>query len=265
MEPNQAPHELARLRTGSRVLVEVCTASLEDCLTSERGGADRIELNAGLWLGGLTPSLGLLQEVQRAVAIPVMCMIRPRPGGFCYSDHDFRVMQRDLELAIEHGADGVVLGVLTENGRVDLPRCQDLVRRAQGKTCVFHRAFDVTADASEAIEQLIELGFQRVMTSGQEQTAYNGSSRIAELFQQARGRIEILPAGGINGFCARDVIERTGCGQIHVSLRASQSDRSTALRSQVSFGGVLRAPEDRYDATDEAALGNLIRALVDPG
>ncbi len=150
-----------------RVLLEVAVASVEDALAAQAGGADRLELNSALGLGGLTSSLGTLQEVKATLALPVFVMIRPRPGGFAYSDADFRVMQRDSDLALQHGADGLVFGILTPEGQVDAQRCHTLVRQAAGRVAVFHRAFDVTPDPLAALEQLIDLGFQRVMTSGQ--------------------------------------------------------------------------------------------------
>src|SRR5262245_16906163 len=124
-----------------RVLLEVPVASVDDALAAQEGGADRLELNAALALGGLTPSLGTLIEVKAAVTLPVFVMIRPRSGGFAYSDADFKVMARDVDLALAHGADGVVFGVLTPAGTVDRDRCGRLLRQAAGRSAVFHRAF----------------------------------------------------------------------------------------------------------------------------
>jgi copper homeostasis protein len=244
-----------------RVLLEVAVASVEDALAAQEGGADRLELNAALALGGLTPSLGTLIEVKAAVRLPVLVMIRPRAGGFAYSAADFQVMQRDVDLVLQHGADGIVLGILTADGRVDTDRCRQLVRQAAGRAAVFHRAFDVVPDPFAALEQLIDLGFRRVMTSGQEETAYNGARRIAELIGRAAGRIEVLPAGGINRFTVADVLARTGCDQVHASLRSRREDRSVAARPQVCFGGPVRIPEDRYDATSAGAVAELHRCL----
>jgi copper homeostasis protein len=244
-----------------RVLLEVAVASVEDALTAQEGGADRLELNAARAVGGLTPSLGTLIEVKAAVRLPVMVMVRPRPGGFAYSGADFTVMQRDVDLALQHGADGVVFGILTADGGVDGDRCRRLVRQAGSFAAVFHRAFDVTPDPFAALEQLIDLGLRRVMTSGQEETAYNGARRIAELRGRAAGRIEILPAGGINSFTVADVLARTGCDQVHASLRTRREDRSVAARPQVSFGGAIRLPEDRYDAASTEAVAELSRVL----
>src|SRR5262245_2841152 len=171
-----------------RVLLEVPVASVEDALAAQAGGADRLELNAALSLGGLTPSLGTLIEVKAAVALPVLVMIRPRPGGFAYSQSDLQVMQRDADLALQHGADGLVFGILTADGRVDGDRCRWFLRQAGDRAAVFHRAFDVTPDPFEAVEQLIDLGFRRALTSGQEETAYYGAALLAELIRRCAGR-----------------------------------------------------------------------------
>jgi copper homeostasis protein len=246
-----------------RVLLEVPIASVEDALAAREGGADRLEVNAALPLGGLTPSLGTLIEVKAAATRPVFTMIRPRPGGFAYGEADFKVMQRDVDLALQHGIDGVVFGILTADGRVDRDRCRRLLRQAADRPAVFHRAFDVTPDPFEALEALVDLGFRRVMSSGQEENAYNGAQLLGELIRRAAGRIEVLPAGGINRFTVADVVDRTGCDQVHASLRMRREDRSVAGRPQVSLGGTVRLPEDRYGATSAEAVAEL-RGLL-PG
>lgn len=247
-----------------RVLLEVAIASVEDALVAEQSGADRLELNAALGLGGLTPSLGTLIEVRSAVRLPVIVLVRPRAGGFAYSAAEFRTLQRDAELALEHGADGVAVGVLHPDGRLDTERCGALARLAGPRAAVCHRAFDVTPEPFDALERLIDLGFCRVMTSGQEESAYNGAARIAELIQRSAGRIEVLPAGGVNRFTAADVVARTGCDQLHASLRGRRADASVAARPQVSFGGATRPAEDRYDATSAEAVAGM-RGLLDGG
>lgn len=245
-----------------RILLEICTASLDDALEAQAGGADRIELNSSLLQGGLTPSLGTLIEARRRLTIPIMCMVRPRGGGFCYTDNEMAVMERDAELAVAHGADGVVFGVLTGEGEIDLPRNRRLLARLGPAQPVFHRAFDVTPDPFRALEQLIDLGVTRVMTSGQEESVYNGCALIRQLIERAAGRIEILPGGGINRFNLRDVLERTGTDQVHMPLLRSHADRSTAARPHVFFGGALRPAEDRFEITQGEAV-QAIRAQLD--
>ena len=244
-----------------RVLLEVAVASVEDAETAQAGGADRLELNSAFALGGLTPSLGMLVEVRAAVTLPLMVMLRPRRGGFCYSEREYRVLRRDLDLAIKHGADGLVFGALTADGKVDADRCRQLVKACGKREAVFHRAFDVTPEPFAALEQLIELGFRRVMTSGQEENAYYGTARIAELVASAAGRIEVLPAGGINRFNVSDVLARTGCTQIHASLQRSRVDPSTAARPHLHFDRAVQRPPEIFDATNPVAVADM-RALL---
>lgn len=245
-----------------RILLEVCIASVDDAVLAAAAGADRLELNAALPLGGLTPSLGTLIEVKRAVALPVLVMLRPRPGGFCYSDSDFLTLRRDLDLALEHGANAVVFGVLKEDGRVDVERCHHLVSQAGQTPCVFHRAFDVVPEPAAALEQLIDLGFCRVMSSGQEAAALHGSALLRQLIETAGQRIEVLPAGGIRATNVRDVVSRTGCTQVHASLRHRLPDSSTRHRPALRFGGALPETEDEFEQTRPESVREL-RTLLD--
>ena len=247
--------------SGARIKLEICTASAEDCATAEQNGADRVELNCALMLGGLTPSLGSVRESRAAIRIPLIVMVRPRAGGFCYSASEFKVMQRDVEAALAEGADGIAFGILTPQGAVDLERCAQVVKLAAGRQAVFHRAFDVVSDPLAALNQLIGLGVTRVMTSGQETSAYNGAANIAHYLRHTAGRIEVLPAGGVNRFTVADVVSRTGCDQIHASLSTARKDHSVTARPQVSFGGTLKPPEDEFTVTDRAAVATLRQTL----
>lgn len=244
-----------------QILLEVAIGSVEDALAAQAGGANRLELNAALALGGLTPSLGTLIEVKAAVRLPVFVMLRPRPGGFAYSAVEFATMQRDLDLALEHGADGLVFGILTGHGHIDRDRCRLLMRQLASRDAVFHRAFDVTSEPLTALEHLIDLGFRRVMTSGQEVSALDGAGLIAELIRIAAGRIEILPAGGINRLNVADLIAKTGCNQVHASLRTRREDRSVSARPHVVFGSSKRQSEDGYDATSVQAVSEMSEHL----
>lgn len=213
------------------ILLEVCVASADDAIAAAAGGADRIELNAALELDGLTPSIGLLREVRQALSIPIVAMVRPRAGGFCYSAAEFSVMQRDVDLALENGADGVAFGVLTQDREIDLNRCRQLVRQvgsnsdARFQGAAFHRAFDFTLDPKTTLEALVEIGFRRVMTSGGQSTALQGASVIRELITQAANRIEVMPAGGIRGHNVAELIARTGCNQVHASVTEASPQR----------------------------------------
>ena len=226
-----------------RITVEACVERLDDALAAVAAGADRIELNAALELDGLSPSDALLAEVRRAVRVPVIAMARPRAGHFCYSSTEFRSVRHDVERALANGADGVAFGALADDGQLDVGRCREVVRaveavRASAVT-VFHRAFDVVGDPHTALEQLVDLGVRRVMTSGQRPTALDGAALIAALVRRSAGRIEILPAGGVRAANALDLLRRTGCDQLHTSARGPAGRFSDAVLlemvSQLTF------------------------------
>ena len=212
-------------RATGRVLLEVCVETIDDAAAAAEGGADRVELNSALALDGLTPSPGLLIQTCGAVRVPVIAMARPRAGDFCYSGPELKALRTDAEFALSHGAAGFAFGILTENRRVDVRRCRDALRRTGGES-VFHRAFDLVPDPTEALEQLLDLGVRRVMTSGGRRTAEDGASVLANLIKQAAGRIEILPAGGIRPKNVTRIIDRTACDQLHSSLRDKSGQMS---------------------------------------
>jgi copper homeostasis protein len=245
-----------------RVLLEVCVGSVDDALTAVAGGADRLELNSALALGGLTPSAGLFAEVRRRVTVPIIAMVRPRAGGFAYSDADFDVMLRDAEWLLAAGADGLAFGLLTPNGEIDRPRSRRLREACGDRPAVFHRAFDVTPDPFTSLDELIDLGFTRVMTSGQEETAIQGATLIAELIGRADGRIEVLPAGRINPLTVSELLTRTGCRQVHASARSRAADTSVAARPAIRFGPADLPPEGAFERTDPALVTALRAALM---
>lgn len=203
------------------MLLEVCVESVDDAVAAAAGGAGRVELNTALFLDGLTPTPGLLIETRRAVCVPLITMARPRAGDFTYSASEFRVLRRDVEFALKHGADGIAFGILTEDRRVDVRRCRQIVReiRRAGREAVFHRAFDRVTNLPEALEALIDLGVRRVLTSGGKPSALAGAAVIRDLVARGGGRIEVLPGGGIRPGNAARILARTGCDQLHTSLR----------------------------------------------
>lgn len=224
---------------------------MDDCLAAESGGADRIELCAAISVGGLTPSLGTLIEAKKQVRIPLMAMVRPRAGGFCYSDADFAVMRRDAAILLEHGADGIVFGILHSDGSVDAKRCGKMLELAGGRQSVFHRAFDVVPDPLRALEELIDLGFTRVLTSGQQKTAVEGSELIRRLIDRASGRIEVLPGSGVRAHNVERLIHATGCTQAHMTAfttRVNPSayegvDCETVQRMKETLDAIVRTGE----------------------
>ena len=169
------------------------------------------------------------------------------------------VMEHDAKLAVEYGADGLVFGILNQDGTIDMDRCRKIVELAGEKQAVFHRAFDVTPDPLEALDQLVEIGFTRILTSGQQKTVPEGAELIRQLIDHAGKRIEILPGGGIRPHNVRQIIEQTGATQVHLSAFEQRIDTSTQNRPQITFGGALHPPEDRYDIINH----NVIQSISD--
>jgi copper homeostasis protein len=184
-------------------------------------------------------------------------MIRPRAGGFCYTQAEMAVMRQDVKLAVEHGVDGLVFGILTADGSIDVDRCKRIMELAQGRQTVFHRAFDVTPEPLEALDQLIDLGFTRVLTSGQERTVLEGIETIRKLINHAGDRIEILPGGGLRPHNIRAFVEQTKVKQVHLSVFGQRHDTSVRHRPHVTFGGTIRPSEDRYELIDH----NIVRTI----
>jgi copper homeostasis protein len=244
------------------VVLEVIACSVADCLAAAQGGADRIELCTALPLGGLTPSPGLLLAARAAVELPIMAMVRPRAGGFAYSDDEFAVMLRDAAWALAQGADGLVFGCLLPSGEVDINKTRALVAAAGSRQTVFHRAFDVTPDPFAALDALLALGVTRVLSSGQKASAQEGAANLAAYRAYVHGRLEILPGGGITAANARTVLQLTGADQLHASLSGSRRDPSTAANPALRFGAAAIPPEDHVRITDGALVAELRAVLA---
>lgn len=224
--------------------IEVVCASLDDIRTANAANVGRIELVTGIELGGLTPSVGLFQEAKRWTEIPLVVMVRPRPGGFCYSWRDLAAMRVDIDMFRRLGAKGVVFGALTEKGEVNQDACKYLLESAGDMETVFHRAFDVTPDPLKALDQLIELGFTRVLTSGQAKSAEEGAGLISRLIREADGRIEVMPGGGIRGSHAAHLASVTQCTSLHLGPMLDVRDE-TSTRGDVDYG-----PHPSLDANE---------------
>lgn len=251
------------------VLLETIVASLDDARAGAAGGADRFELCSALALGGLTPSIGALAAIKRQVEIPVMCMIRPREGGMAYSEGEFSTMLSDASFALEAGADGLVFGFLLPDGGVDVDRTARMVRLAEEASSperriqtVFHRAFDVAARPDEALEQLVDLGVTRILTSGRASTAEKGMEEIRRLVERSDGRIEILPGGGITAENVGRIVEGAGVNQVHLYATERREDLSTASNPSISFAAHVPVGELEYRAVTEFRVRR-IRALLD--
>lgn len=238
------------------ILLEVCCGSADDVIQARLAGADRVELNSDLFHGGLTPTVGSLRVSKRETGLPILTMIRPREGGFCYTEAEFAVCLEDARILLENGADGLVFGFLREDGTIDVPRTQRLAELAlrAGKEAVFHRAIDLVPDWRAAIDTLAGLHVTRILTSGQEPDVSFGTDTVRQMIEYARGRIQILPGAGVTPRNAARIAAETGCSQIHVAAHQSVYDRSVSNNRSIFFGGCLYPPEDRFYVADRGAL-----------
>lgn len=246
-----------------KLILEVCCGSADDVIEAWKAGADRVELNSDLFHGGLTPTIGSLRVAKRETKLPIMTMIRPREGGFCYTEAEFQVCLEDALLLLQHGADGLVFGFLTRDGHIDAARTQAVARLAQaaGKETVFHRAIDVVPDWRDAIDLLAGLGITRVLTSGQAPDVSWATETIREMIDYAAGRIQILPGAGITPANLKRVAKETGSGQLHVAVHHSLPDSSTVNNRAIYYGGCLYPREDCFSMIDGAAIGGMVQAL----
>lgn len=238
-----------------KILVEICCGSAEDVVNAQKGGADRVELNSSLFLGGLTPTVGTLRITKERSSLPVMCMVRPRQGGFCYGEADYAVAKADARLLIDNGSDGLVFGFLHEDGTLDRERCRELVAICGGRPSVFHRAIDVVPDWKRTLSDLIDLGVTRVLTSGQAPNVLYGAPVIKDMIEFAGGAIEILPGGGVDAYTIRRIVRETGATQLHFATPGGRRDSSVSRNPAITFGGALHPAEDSYGVVDSNFIG----------
>jgi copper homeostasis protein len=206
------------------MILEIIATSVYDAIKAENAGANRIELVENLNAGGTTPDYGTILLTKKYLKIPVFPMIRPRAGNFLYNDNEFEKMYAAIEICKKAGCEGVVFGLLTPTNQIDVLRCRALLALARPMQVTFHRAFDATANASESLETIIDLGFDGLLTSGQANTAWEGRSLIADLVKQAGKRISIMPGSGIRETNLADLITFTEASAFHSSGRNKGED-----------------------------------------
>lgn len=212
-----------------KITIEVCCGSVDDCIIAQDCGADRIELNHALELGGMTPSIATVKKVKEMVTIPICAMVRPRGFGFCYSNMYYEVMKMEAKDLIDAGVDGIVFGFLHEDGTIDVERTKEMVQIIHPKTAVFHKAFDSTPDLEIAIQQLIDCGIDRILTSGGAiyPDIEEGCKILANLQEKYGDKIEILPGGGVREHNVESILAITKASQIHMTAKHTVLDTST--------------------------------------
>ncbi len=243
------------------ILLEVCIDSVQSAIAAQEGGASRVELCAGLFEGGITPSAGCIAATRKHISIGLMVIIRPRGGDFYYSDTELEWMKKDIQVAKDLGADGVVVGLLTRDGKIDKKRTAELISLAHPLEITFHRAFDMTANPMQALHDLIELGVNRILTSGQEASTYEGAELIGQLVKEAGGKIGIMPGAGINERNIHKIRQITGAKEFHVSGRKTVPSQMHYRNEHVYMGGALRLPEFQNSFTDAARIHAILNAM----
>jgi copper homeostasis protein len=218
------------------VTVEICADSVESALAAQSGGAHRIELCSNLLEGGVTPSAGLISTVRHKLDIDLYVMIRPRGGDFCYTAEEVETMEKDVLMAKQLGASGVVLGILQKNGDIDIARTRCVIEMARPLKTTFHRAFDMSRELSKSLEDVIETGADRVLTSGGEQKVEDGLPTIAKLVQRADRHLSIMVGGGITPSNVHRIIEATGVREIHASVRVHIPSPMRYRNEKISMG-----------------------------
>jgi copper homeostasis protein len=217
----------------SSILLEVCVETVASAVAAERGGAHRIELCSNLAVEGVTPTADLIQQVRRHTAVPMHVLIRPRAGDFCYISSEFETMKGDIAAIKELGVNGLVFGILDRKACIDVARTRALVQSARPLSVTFHRAFDACTDLPAALEDVVETGADRILTSGGARSAEEGSPMLARLVKSAAGRVGILACGTIREGNVRKIVEATGVREVHTSLldRGGRGERFD-LRAQ---------------------------------
>lgn len=242
-----------------RDLFEVCAGSVRDCINAQLGGADRVELNSALHLGGLTPSLAMLKLVKEKTSLKVICMDRPRAAGFCYDDVEIETMFEDAKILLENGADGISFGFLNSDATINVTETKKMVEliHQYQKEAVFHRAFDCVDDPMHAIKQLIDCGVDRILTSGLQPTAMQGASVLEKLQSAFGDQIELLAGSGINANNIRALKEQTGLHQFHGSCKEWCKDPTTTV-GNVSYA---YHESDDYDCVSLEKVRSIVQEL----
>jgi copper homeostasis protein len=240
------------------VTLEVCANSISSAIAAQDGGAARVELCENMKEGGTTPSAGQIIMARKLLHIKLYILIRPRAGDFLYDDVEFETMLADIRFCVEAGCDGIVVGILNADGTIDMERNAQMVSLAKqwGLGITFHRAFDMCADQYKALEDIIELGFERILTSGGKSTGMEGASMIAHLVEKAAGRILIMPGAGVDEHNVADLIHYTGVNEVHASARVNIPSGMKYQNDHIVMGS--DGNEYSYDKTDAERVRKIL-------
>lgn len=197
------------------MLLEIACFNLQSCLIAQKAGANRIELCENYSAGGITPSEKLIADARQQLQIDIFVMIRPREGNFVYSEFEIKEMKKQIEFCKKNNCNGVVFGILTNEGTIDTVRCKEFVEFAKPMHCTFHRAFDEIENTEQALMDIIDCGFSRVLTSGKQKTALQGATVISKLIQKANGKIIIMPGGGVRSLNISALLQATNAKEVH--------------------------------------------------
>ena len=236
------------------VTTEVVVYNIESALEAQAGGADRVELCDNPGGGGTTPSIGTIEVLKEELDISLFVMVRPREGDFCYSELEFEAMKRDIDHCKTLGADGVVFGILSPDGTIDQERCRRLIKRARPLKVTCHRAFDMTRDPLKALESCIEVGFDRILTSGQRAQAKEGIDLISRLVQNAQERIKIMAGCGVNEESVEEIIRQSGIREIHLSAETTRSSQMEYQNDAISGMGSAKGKEYVVDTVSRSRV-----------
>ncbi len=242
-------------------VLEVCVDSIESALAAQEGGAGRIELCANLYEGGTTPSAGMIEIAKKNLSLDINIMIRPRGGDFLYSALEYEIMKREIELAKKLKLNGVVFGILTKDGTIDVKRSKELVQLAQPLNVTFHRAFDMTKNPEQALEDVISTGASRLLTSGMMNEAPTGAGLITRLIENANNRIIIMPGAGINKDNIKDMISITGAKEYHLTGASVIKSKMKYTNPKVFLGGIPEIPEYERLVTDVERIRSIVSTL----
>ncbi len=219
-----------------KYILECCVDSVESAINAAKGGASRLELCSNLVIGGTTPDVALVKEIRKYTDIRIHALIRPRFGDFCYTEHEMEIMKTQIQALKEAGVEGVVIGVLDEEGNLDCAKMQELLQEAEGMSVTLHRAFDMCCDPYEAMQQAIDLGIHTILTSGQKQSAWEGRELLAELIEKAQGRIDIMAGAGIGASVIEQLIPVTKGTSYHMSGKVTLDSPMKYRKADVSMG-----------------------------